>query len=225
MGLTVALTKGRLADKAIDLFVRAGVICPAMKETMGEAARRLIFSNEDAGLSFFMAKAPDVPTYVDYGAADVGIAGKDTLLEGGRHLYEVLDLKFGVCKMVVAGYEKTRDRLRYGNNLRVATKYPHIALDYFSRRKQQTVEIVKLNGSVELAPIIGLADVIVDIVESGVTLAENGLSVLEEITSLSARMVVNRASMKMRRSHVAELIKKLKHVLTLEDTLWNAGPK
>jgi ATP phosphoribosyltransferase len=230
VGLTVALAKGRLADKAMDLFVRAGVTCPAMKETMDETSRRLVFSSEETDLSFFMAKAPDVPTYVDYGAADVGVAGKDTLLEEGRHLYEVLDLKFGVCRMVVAGHEKTRDRLRRGNNLRVATKYPRIALDYFSRRKQQTVEIIKLNGSVELAPIIGLADVIVDIVESGVTLAENGLNVLEEITPLSARMVVNRASMKTRRAPVTELITKLKEALIqdtsiLEDTSCSAEPR
>ncbi|MDR1979501.1 MAG: ATP phosphoribosyltransferase [Synergistaceae bacterium] len=216
MGLTVALAKGRLADKTLDLFARAGAVCPETREIMGETSRRLVFASEGTGLSFFMAKAPDVPTYVDYGAADVGVTGKDTLLEGGRNLYEVLDLKFGVCRMVVAGYEETRDRLRHGNNLRVATKYPRIALDYFSRRKQQTVEIVKLNGSVELAPIIGLADVIVDIVESGVTLAENGLSVLEEITPLSARMVVNRASMKTRRSRVAELITQLKNALVSE---------
>jgi ATP phosphoribosyltransferase len=220
-GLTVALTKGRLAARTIDLFIRAGVVREEMREILDEASRRLIFSSEEPRLSFFMAKAQDVPTYVDYGAADVGIAGKDTLLEEERNLYEVLDLKFGLCRMVVAGREETRDRLRYGNNLRVATKYPRIALDYFGRKKQQTVEIVRLNGSVELAPIVGLADVIVDIVETGATLAENDLSILEEITPLSARMVVNRASMKMRRVRIAELITKLRNALTSEEKTEN----
>ncbi|MDR1874489.1 MAG: ATP phosphoribosyltransferase [Synergistaceae bacterium] len=216
-GLTVALAKGRLAGRTVDLFIKAGVVRPELKEIMDETSRRLVFSSEGPRLNFFMAKAPDVPTYVDYGAADVGVTGKDTLLEERRNLYEVLDLGFGACRMVVAGREEIRDRLRYGNNLRVATKYPRIAVDYFGRRKQQTVEIVKLNGSVELAPIIGLADVIVDIVETGATLAENGLSVLEEITPLSARMVVNRASMKMQRVRIAELITKLKKWATEAD--------
>jgi ATP phosphoribosyltransferase len=209
--LTFALTKGRLADKTVELFDRAGILPGAIKTTMTEKSRRLVFSSED--LSFFLAKAPDVPTYVEYGAADIGIAGKDVLLEEGRNLYEVLDLGFGVCSMVVAGCETAREKVRYGNNLRVATKYPHIALDYFGRRKQQTVEIIRLNGSVELAPIVGLADAVVDIVETGDTLRENGLNVLEEIFPLSARMVVNRASMKMERKRIVEMIKKLKKIL------------
>jgi ATP phosphoribosyltransferase len=214
--LVAALTKGRLSKDAIDLFGRAGILSAGMKSALAaleKKSRRLIFSSADSDLWFFLAKASDVPTYVDYGAADVGVAGKDTLMEGRRNLYEVLDLGFGACEMVVAGPESERDRLKRGNNLRVATKYPHIALDYFVRRKQQTVEIIMLNGSVELAPIIGLSDVIVDIVETGSTLRENGLTVLEEIAPISARLVVNRASMKTERERIVRMIKKLKAVL------------
>jgi ATP phosphoribosyltransferase len=211
--LVCALTKGRLAEDAIDLFDRAGVLCDEIKFSMKQKSRKLIFSSEESEISFFMAKATDVPTYVEYGAADIGIAGKDSLLEGRRNLYEVLDLGFGACTMIAAGFENTREHIRRGNNLRVATKYPHIALDYFVRRKQQSVEIIKLNGSVELAPIVGLADVIVDIVETGATLKENGLTPLEEIAPISARMVVNRASMKIEHARIVELIKKIKAVL------------
>jgi ATP phosphoribosyltransferase len=211
--LVFAFTKGRLADKTVDLFARAGIFSDAVKAEMEEKSRRLVFDCVEANLSFFLAKAPDVPTYVEYGAADIGIAGKDALLEERRNLYEVLDLGFGVCTMAVAGREDMRERLSHGNNLRVATKYPHIAFDYFARQKQQSVEIVKLNGSVELAPIVGLADVIVDIVETGNTLRENGLTILEKISPISARMVVNRASMKMEHARIVALIKKLKAVL------------
>jgi ATP phosphoribosyltransferase len=208
-----ALTKGRLAEAAVDLFDRAGILSGEIKSAMKKKSRRLIFGSDDSELSYFMAKAPDVPTYVEYGAADIGIAGKDALMEGCRNLYEVLDLGFGTCTMVVAGREEQRELVRRGNNLRVATKYPHIALDYFVRRKQQSVEIIKLNGSVELAPIIGLADVIVDIVETGGTLKENGLTPLEEISPISARLVVNRASMKIEHARIVEVIKKLKAIL------------
>jgi len=211
--LVVALTKGRLVDNAVELFGRAGILSDGLKAALGKKSRRLVFSSRDSDIEFFLAKASDVPTYVDYGAADIGVAGKDTLLEGRRNLYEVLDLGFGACTMVVAGREEMREQVRRGNNLRVATKYPQIALDYFVRRKRQSVEIVMLNGSVELAPIIGLADAIVDIVETGGTLRENGLSILEEIVPISARLVVNRASMKVEHKRVVELIKKIKAVL------------
>ncbi|MDR1134334.1 MAG: ATP phosphoribosyltransferase [Synergistaceae bacterium] len=211
--LVVALTKGRLTGDAVNLFSRAGILSDGMKSELAaleKKSRRLIFSSADSDFRFFLAKASDVPTYVDYGAADVGVAGKDTLMEGRRNLYEVLDLGFGACTMVVAGPEGERDRLKRGNNLRVATKYPRAALDYFVRRKQQTVEIIMLGGSVELAPVTGLSDVIVDIVETGSTLRENGLTVLEEIAPISARLVVNRASMKTERERIAQMIKKLK---------------
>ncbi|MDR3164702.1 MAG: ATP phosphoribosyltransferase [Synergistaceae bacterium] len=214
--LVAALTKGRLTNDAINLFSRAGILSEGMKsalDALEKKSRRLIFSSADSDLRFFLAKASDVPTYVDYGAADVGVAGKDALMEGQRNLYEVLDLAFGACTMVVAGPEEERDHLKRGNNLRVATKYPHIALDYFVRRKQQTVEIIMLSGSVELAPITGLSDVIVDIVETGGTLRENGLTVLEEIAPISARLVINRASMKIERERIAGMIKQLKAAL------------
>lgn len=208
--ITVALAKGRLAQKAMDLFGRLGISCEEMKDT---ASRKLIFANEELGMRFFLAKASDVPTYVEYGAADLGIVGKDTILEEGRKLYEVLDLRTGRCRMCVCGPESARERLKHHELIRVATKYPHIAKDYFYNRKYQTVEIIKLNGSVELAPIVGLSDVIVDIVETGSTLRENGLVVLEEVCPLSARMVVNQVSMKRESERIARLIKGLQELL------------
>jgi len=211
--LVIALAKGRLADGAMELLCRAGAVSDDLAGAIRKKSRRLIFESANCGVSFFKAKPSDVPTYVEYGAADIGIAGKDALLEGGRSLYEVLDLGFGACRMVVAGSESSRELVCRGNNFRVATKYPHIAIDHFVRRKQQSVEIIRLGGSVELAPIVGLSDVIVDIVETGGTLNENGLVVLEEIARVSARLVVNRASMKMKHSHIVELIKMIKAVM------------
>lgn len=207
--LTFALAKGRLADKTMQLLEQIGMPCEEMKSK----SRKLIFSNEDLKLRFFLAKASDVPTYVEYGAADIGVVGKDTLLEEKRNLYEVLNLGFGVCKMAVAGKEDVREKLTRSCNLRVATKYPQIATEYFYHKKKQTVEIIKLNGSIELAPIVGLSDVIVDIVETGSTLKENGLVILEDICPLSARMVVNRVSMKMENERITKLIEDLKRII------------
>mgnify|MGYP000801137738 FL=1 len=164
-------------------------------------------------LKFFLAKGPDVPTYVEYGAADIGIVGKDTILEEGRKLYEVMDLGFGACRMCVCGPESAREVLDNNQLIRVATKYPNIAKDYFYNKKHQTVEIIKLNGSIELAPIVGLSEVIVDIVETGSTLRENGLNVLEEVCPLSARMVVNQVSMKMEGERIHKLISDLRNVV------------
>ena len=141
-------------------------------------SRKLIFVNEELGLKFFLAKGPDVPTYVEYGAADIGVVGKDTIIEEGRKVHEVLDLGFGKCRMCVCGHEEAAEKLKHHELIRVATKYPNIAKDYFYNKKHQTVEIMKLNGSIELAPIVGLSEVIVDIVETGSTLRENGLVVL-----------------------------------------------
>lgn len=211
--LTVALAKGRLADKAMDLFGQIGIHCEEMKD---KHSRKLIFTNPELGMRFFLAKASDVPTYVEYGAADIGIVGKDTILEEGRKLYEVLDLKTGACRMCVCGPESARERLQHHELIRVATKYPHIAKDYFYNKKYQTVEIIKLNGSIELAPIVGLSDVIVDIVETGSTLKENGLVVLEEVCSLSARMVVNQVSMKRENERITRVIKGLQEILREE---------
>lgn len=208
--LTIALAKGRLADKAMEMFEAIGISCDEMKD---KASRKLIFVNEDLGVRFFLAKVNDVPTYVEYGAADIGIVGRDTILEEGRKLYEVMDLGVGKCRMCVCGPESARERLEHHELIRVATKYPNIAKDYFYNQKYQTVEIIKLNGSIELAPIVGLSEVIVDIVETGSTLRENGLMVLEEVCSLSARMVVNQVSMKTENERITAIIKKFQAYL------------
>ena len=208
--LTFALGKGRLAKKTLQLFECIGIHMEEMKDP---DTRKLIFVNEDLKLRFFLSKGPDVPTYVEYGAADIGVVGSDTILEENRKMYEVLDLGFGKCRMCVCGPKSAKEKLESQELIRVATKYPHIAKDYFYNKKHQTVEIIKLNGSIELAPIVGLADVIVDIVETGSTLRENGLEVLEEIRPLSARMVVNRVSMEMERERIAKLINDIKAVL------------
>lgn len=209
--MTIALAKGRLANKAMELFEAVGISCEEMKD---KNSRKLIFVNEELGIRFFLAKANDVPTYVEYGAADIGIVGKDTIMEEGRKLYEVLDLGLGKCRMCVCGPEAARERLKHHELIRVATKYPNIAKDYFYNQKYQTVEIVKLNGSIELAPIVGLSEVIVDIVETGSTLRENGLVVLEEVCGLSARMVVNQVSMKTENERIGNIIKKLQSIIS-----------
>lgn len=208
--ITIALAKGRLAKKALEIFEHIGITCEEMKD---EKTRKLIFTNEALKLRFFLAKPSDVPTYVEYGAADIGIVGKDTILEESRKLYEVYDLKIGNCKMCVCGPAEAREKLQHHELIRVASKYPNIAKDYFYNKKHQTVEIIKLNGSVELAPIVGLAEVIVDIVETGATLRENGLEVLEEVCPLSARMVVNQVSMKMENERINKLITDLRNYL------------
>ena len=212
--LTFALAIGRLAQKSMKMFEQIGITCEEMKD---EHSRKLIFVNEELKYRFFLSKAPDVPTYVEYGAADIGIVGRDTVLEEGRQIYEVLDLGFGACRMCVAGPESARELLKHHELIRVATKYPNIAKDYFYNRKHQTVEIIKLNGSIELAPIVGLSEVIVDIVETGSTLKENGLQVLEEVCPLSARMVVNQVSMKMEYERINKIIKELKEVLAVQE--------
>ena len=208
--LTFALGKGRLARKTLELFERIGISCEEMKD---KDSRKLIFVNEELKMKFFLAKSPDVPTYVEYGAADIGIVGKDTILEENRRVYEVLDLGFGKCRMCVCGPEEARELLQHHERIRVASKYPNIAKDYFYNKKHQTVDIIKLNGSVELGPIVSLSDVIVDIVETGSTLRENGLAVLEEICPLSARMIVNQVSMQMEKERISDLIASLKKAL------------
>lgn len=208
--ITFALGKGRLAKKTLELFEKIGITCEEMND---KDSRKLIFVNEELKLRFFLSKGPDVPTYVEYGAADIGIVGRDTILEEGRHLYEVMDLGFGKCRMCVCGPASAKEYLQHHERIRVATKYPNIAKDYFFNKKHQTVEIIKLNGSIELAPIVGLSEVIVDIVETGSTLRENGLEVLEEVCSLSARMVVNQVSMKMENERITKIINDLRTVL------------
>ena len=208
--LTFALTKGRLAKKTLELLEKTGITCEEMKDP---ASRKLIFTDEEHKLKFFLAKGPDVPTYVEYGAADIGIVGEDTILEEQRKIYEVLDLGFGKCRMCVCGPKENEELLKHQEFIRVATKYPNIARDFFYNKKHQTVEIIKLNGSIELAPIVGLTEVIVDIVETGSTLRENGLQVLEEVCPLSARVVVNPVSMRMENERITQLLKEIKAVL------------
>ncbi|MBR3537756.1 MAG: ATP phosphoribosyltransferase [Eubacterium sp.] len=211
--LTFALAKGRLAKKSMALFEKIGITCEEMKDP---DTRKLIFTNEELGMRFFLAKPGDVPTYVEYGVADIGVVGKDTILEEGRNLYEVLDLKYGACRMCVCGPESAAELLKRNEIIRVATKYPNIAKNYFKNKKNQSVEIIKLNGSVELAPIVGLADVIVDIVETGSTLKENGLQVLEEVSHLSARIVVNQVSLKMEHERIRKFLTDVNEALKSE---------
>ncbi len=208
--LTFALGKGRLASKTLELLERIGITCEEMKD---KSSRKLIFVNEELRLKFFLAKGPDIPTYVEYGAADIGVVGSDTFMEECRRIYEVLDLGFGKCRMCVCGREDAAELLRHHEMIRVATKYPNIAKDYFFNKKHQTVDIIKLNGSIELGPIVGLSDVIVDIVETGSTLRENGLQVLEEVCPLSARMIVNQVSMQMETERIRSLIGQIRELL------------
>ena len=208
--LTFELGKGRLASKTLELFEKIGITCEEMKD---KKSRKLIFVNEELKLRFFLSKGPDVPTYVEYGAADIGIVGRDTILEEGRKVHEVLDLGYGKCRMCICGPKEAEDLLKHHELIRVATKYPNIAKDYFYNVKHQTVEIIKLNGSIELAPIVGLSEVICDIVETGSTLRENGLTVLEEVCPLSARMIVNPVSMRMESERIKDLIQRLRTVI------------
>jgi len=205
--LTFALGKGRLANKTMELFEEIGITCEEMKD---KNSRKLIFVNEELKLRFFLAKGPDVPTYVEYGAADIGIVGRDTILEENRNVYEVLDLGYGKCRMCVCGPASARELLLHHERIRVASKYPGIAKNYFYNKKHQTVDIIKLNGSVELGPLVELSDVIVDIVETGSTLRENGLEVLEEVCPLSARMIVNPVSMQMETARIKKIVTDLK---------------
>ena len=212
--LTFALAKGRLANKTLELFEEMGITCEEMKDPK---TRKLIFVNEEWKLKFFLAKGPDVPTYVEYGAADMGVAGRDTVLEENRNVYEILDLGFGKCRMCVCGPESARELLLHHERIRVASKYPNIAKEYFYNKKHQTVDIIKLNGAVELGPLVGLSDVIVDIVETGSTLRENGLDVLDEVCGLSARMIANPVAMQMERTRIQELVLILRKKLKISE--------
>lgn len=205
--LTFALAKGRLAKQTLELFEQLGITCEEMKDPN---SRKLLFVNEELKLKFFLSKGPDVPTYVEYGAADIGVVGKDIIMEEGRKVHEVLNLGFGRCTMCVCGPVEAQEKLKNRELIRVATKYPAVAKDYFYNSRMQTVEIIKLNGSIELAPIVGLSEVIVDIVETGTTLRENGLHVLAEIAPLSARMVVNPVSMRLESERINELLTELR---------------
>ena len=187
--ITIALAKGRLATAAIELLEKCGLGLDALKVD----TRKLVLTDDTGEYRFVFVKPSDVPTYVERGVADFGVVGKDTLLEADKDIYEMIDLKFGKCRMCVCGYPDSLTKA--GGILRVGTKYEHITREYFGVRGK-TVDIIKLNGSVELAPVMGLSDVIVDIVESGKTLEANGLTVLEEVCACSARVAVNRVSLK-----------------------------
>lgn len=209
--ITIALSKGRLAEKAVKLFENIGINCDELKAD----TRKLILQDKKNNIKFFLSKPSDVPTYVEYGAADIGIVGKDTLLEEACNLYEVLNLGFAKCRMCLAGPKELDGKLDRLNNKRVATKYPRIATEYFEHKRHENVEVIKLNGSIELAPLVGLSEVIVDLVESGRTLEENGLIVLDQIAEISARMVVNRVSMKMKNARIDYIINGIRSQLNL----------
>ena len=193
--VNIALPKGRLGEKVYDLMKNAGFECPSIEETN----RKLIFENPEKGVRYFWVKPSDVSIYVERGAADIGVVGKDILLEYAPDVYELLDLGVGKCRVAVAGKKDFRDPA--GTTLRVATKFPNIASKYYSS-KCRDIDIINLNGSIELAPILGLSDVIVDIVETGTTLRENDLAVLEEIVPVSARLIANVASMKFKQDSI-----------------------
>lgn len=203
--LTIAMPKGRIFEEALDLWRKAGLPAPP---DLDADSRKLIVSLPDAGLSFFLAKPMDVPTYVEYGVADLGVVGKDVLLEVSRDVYELLDLKISPCRIAVAGMPGWKPPL----HPRVATKYPRIAERYFKEQGQQ-VEVIHLNGSIELAPLIGLADRIVDIVSTGKTLRENGLVELEQITTVTSRLIANRASYRLKNDLIQSLCDRLTKVV------------
>lgn len=193
--INVALPKGRLGEKVYTLFKNAGFECPSIEEQN----RKLIFENFDKGVRYFWVKPSDVAIYVERGAADIGVAGKDILLEYSPDVYELLDLNMGKCKMAVAAPKSFRDSM--GSTLRVATKFPHIAQKFYSE-KCRDIDIIKLNGSIEIAPILKLSDVIVDIVETGTTLRENDLMVIEDIVPISARLISNKSSQKFKSDEI-----------------------
>ena len=199
--ITFALAKGRLAEQAFELLEQLGIDCSEPRHP----GRQLVLWDKKNNVRFILVKPSDVPTYVDHGVADFGVVGKDTLLEAGRPLYEVLDLTFGKCRLCIAGYADQKNQQATRATFRVATKYPNVARAYYDA-KGQTIEIIELHGSIELGPVIGLSDVILDIVESGSTLRANGLSVLEEVAECSARLVVNRVSMKTKRDRIRQII-------------------
>jgi len=200
--LNVALPKGRLGEKVYNMFEKAGFECPSIKETN----RKLIFENEEKQVRYFWVKPSDVAIYVERGAADIGVCGKDILLEYEPDIYELLDLDLGKCRMAVAGPDTFRDNGK--RTLRVATKFSNIAKNYYSSLGRD-IDIIHLNGSIEIAPILGLSDVIVDIVETGTTLKENNLAVLETIVPISARLIANKASFKFKTPQIEKLIKSL----------------
>jgi len=208
--INVALPKGRLGEKVYAMFESAGYECPSIKEN----TRKLIFENEEKGIRFFWVKPSDVSIYVERGAADIGVAGKDILLEYSPDVYELLDLNMGKCRMAVAGRNGFYDD--GAKTLKVATKFVNIAKKFYSS-KCRDIDIIKLNGSIELAPILGLSDVIVDIVETGTTLKENDLSVVETIVPISARLISNKSSFKFKTEEIENIVKCMKAQVKTDD--------
>ncbi|MBP5427880.1 MAG: ATP phosphoribosyltransferase [Clostridia bacterium] len=208
--LNIALPKGRLGETVYDLFERAGFECPSIREK----SRKLIFENEKTGVRYFWVKPSDVPIYVERGAADLGVAGKDIILEYAPDVYELLDLGLGKCRMAVAAKKDFHDDGT--KTLRVATKFPNIASDYYEGIGRE-IELIKLNGSIELAPILGLSDVIVDIVETGTTLRENNLEVKAEILPISARLIANKSSFRFADREIGLITEKMKELVTAND--------
>ena len=200
--LNIALPKGRLGEKVYAMFEEAGYPCPALLEN----SRKLIFGNPEAGVRYFWVKPADASVYVERGTADIGVAGKDILLEYDPDIYELLDLHTGICRMSVAAPKGFRDDTR--RPLRVATKFPRIAERYYASLGRE-IDIIHLNGSIEIAPILGLSDVIVDIVETGTTLRENDLEVVDDIFPISARLIANKASFKFKTSEIEQLVRKI----------------
>jgi ATP phosphoribosyltransferase len=212
--ITLAMPKGRILEDALALLRRAEIDCPDLLDS----SRKLIFESEDGALRFILAKPTDVPTYVEYGVADLGIAGKDVLLEEQRDVYELLDLKISPCRMAVAGRKTSPASF----SPRIATKYPKLASAYFREQGEQ-VDIIPLNGSIELAPLIGLADRIVDIVSSGQTLKENGLVEMATIASITSRLIANPTSYRLKKKAMVSLFERLKSVIG-EEQVWNGDP-
>lgn len=208
--INIALPKGRLGEKVLSMFEAAGYDCPSIHEN----SRKLIFENEEKQIRYFWVKPSDVSIYVERGAADIGIAGKDILLEYEPNIYEMLDLNVGKCRMAVAAKRDFVDRGE--RTLRVATKFPRIASSYYASICRD-IDIIKLNGSIEIAPILNLSDVIVDIVETGTTLRENDLEVKKEIVPLSARVIVNRASYKFKNAEITKILSALKEQVKQDD--------
>lgn len=205
--LKIALAKGRLAKDTLEILEKIGI-----KTDYSDDSRKLIFKSEDNKIMFFLAKPADVPTFVEYGAADMGIVGYDTISEEHRDVYQVLDLKFGYCRFCVAGYANKKELLQSSSIIKVATKYDYSCKKYFEKTNRKA-SIIKLNGSVELAPLVGLSDVIFDIVESGKTLKENDLEVLEVVEDISARVIVNKVSIKVKSMEVLDLVGRIKEII------------
>jgi ATP phosphoribosyltransferase len=208
--ITFALPKGRIMQDSMALFAQIGITCPEMVE----GSRKLVFENREDKFRFMAVRATDVPTYVEYGCADVGVVGKDTLLEQGKDLFEPLDLRFGYCRMVVAepaGIREHADAVSW-SNIRVATKYPNVTERFFAAKGIQ-VELIKLYGSIELAPLVGLSERIVDLVSTGATLRENGMVEVETIAEITSRLIVNRASLKTKHQRISRIIQGLEKVI------------